>query len=352
MAQGQVIPAIGSDVTALMASHEPEQKRPEQVLAESDPNYVGNDPNIGKRALDNAPAIGALAATMAGPGGLVPSMLLAGGGGYLGARLRGDDRQSAAMTGAGQAALEGGGGLLMRIGKMVGKGLMKGTVPKPIGKEYADVDIPQEMLDRGAFPGSATSAKRISGLSKAANQERHAAAQTVPNMPRSKVIAGLRPVHAEHVTAKEPQMADDVLEYMRTSARNIGPSGLDGPAQLARKTVKQRQGKAALNAGNSKEAAVVPQAAEAERGAITAHMRETPRMANALDESQTLMAIDDVMKDAAHSNPVTRARVGGLTASTLSPIGLGATAHAVNQGSNVFNPQVVRLLDMLMRGRE
>lgn len=334
---------MGGNVTALMTTHDRPKQRPEQIGAASEPDYMGGDPNLGKRALSNAPTAGAM---LGGLLGGVPGAAIGGTGGAL---LRGDSLTNAMLEGGKQGALELGGGLVVKgLGK-IARGFMKGTVPKNIAKEYDQVDIPQEMLDRGVFPGSARSAKRVSGLSKAANAERDAAAQTVPAMPRRKVVAGLRPLHVEAVAAKEPEIAGDMLAYMRKSARDIGPEGLSGPEALARKTVKQRQGRAALNAGNSKEAAVLPQAAEAERSAITSHLRETPRMATALNESQALMAIDDVMKDAALSNPVTRARIGGLTAASMSPLGLGASAHAINQGSRLFNPQVVRMLDLIMR---
>lgn len=298
---------------------------------------------------DSAPALGAALAVGAGPTGVIASPLMAGAGGLLGSLARGDEAGPSTVEGIKQAGMQVVGNGLGWLGGKVANGLMKGTVPKNIAKDFqGQVDIPQEMLNRGVFPGSSASARRVTGLSKLANAERDAAAATVPTMPRSKVIAGLRPIHAEAITAKEPQMASDTLEYMRDAARSIGPEGLSGEQQLARKTIKQRQGKAALSAGNSKEAALTPQLADAERSAIVSHMRETPRMERALDESQTLMAIDDVMKDAALSNPVTRMRIGGFAAGAMSPIGLGATAHAVNQGSRALNPNVLRLLDMIM----
>jgi hypothetical protein len=226
---------------------------------------------------------------------------------------------------------------------------MRGTIPKNIAKNFDDVDIGREMLDRGVVPGSARSARRVEGLSRAANAERDAAAATVPPMTRSKVIAGLRPIHQRAVAGRMPQMSDDTVEFMRQSAREIGPTPLSGPEALARKDIQQSLGRAATNAANPRQAAFGPQLHDAERAAIVSHLRETPRMAQALDESQTLMAIDKVMKDAAHSNIVTRARVGGATGASMTPLGIGATAHAVNQGAQAFNPQVVRLLDLIMR---
>lgn len=303
-------------------------------------------------AKDNAPAIGATLAAVAGPAGVIASPLMAMGGGAAFAKARGDSAGEATVEGIKQGGIQAAGNVAGLIARPIARGLMKGTVPKNVAKEYqGQVDIPREMLDRGVVPGVPQSARRVRAQSVAANAERDAAAQTVPTMPRRKVIAGLRPIHAEATLAKEPEIAADMLKYMRTTARNIGPDGLSGPGQLARKTVKQRTGKAALTAGNTKDAALLPQAAEAERAAITSHLRETPRMEKALNESQTMMAIDDVMKDASLGNPVTRMRIGGPTAMALTPAGLGATAHAINQAPKALDPYVIRSLMALFGER-
>jgi hypothetical protein len=337
-------PQIGDDVTALMAvSHTPEQAPSEHPHART-----------WRLVKENAPLVGgAIGAALTGGASLPLQMLAAGAGGAIGAGVRGDSMGDVVKEGAIGAGTQGAGGLLVKGGKAIASGLMRGTVPKTIAKNFDDVNIGQEMLDRGVVPGLAPSARRVSRLSTAANAEREAAAQVVPPMGRSKVIAGLRPLHGKAVAAREPEIASDVLEHMRESARNIGPKGMSGPEALARKDIKQALGKAATNAPNPRQAAMGPQLQDAERGAIVSHLRETPRMASALDESQALMAIDQVMKDAAHSNPVTRARIGGLTAASMSPIGLGATAHAVNQGSRALDPQVLRAMQIaLLQGQE
>ncbi len=294
----------------------------------------------------NAPAIGAGIATASG-GSLLPMTLAAGGGGFLGAKLRGDETGDAAMQGLKEAGTQLIGTGVVNVGGKVARGLMQGAVPKNIAKEFAgQVDIPQEMLDRNVVPGMPSSARRVSALSTAANAEREAAAQTVPVMPRRKILAELRPSHTEAVMGKKPQMAQTVTEHMRTSAREIGPNGLTGPEALARKDIEQRMGSAALN--NPQTAAIAPQLHDAERAAIVKHLRETPRMEKALNESQTLMAIDRVMKDAALSNPVTRGRIGGLTAASLSPAGMGLTAHLVKKGANAVSPQMLRAIQLAL----
>jgi hypothetical protein len=341
MAQQQ-LPAVGEDVTALMVSHGRTEAPPEHPHA-----------RVGRFVTENAPAVGGgIAALLSGGASLPVQMLAAAAGGAVGAGLRGDSAGQMATEGLTQGALQGAGGLAVKGGRAIAGGLMKGTVPKNIAKNFDQVNIGQEMLDRGVVPGSARSARRVARLSTAANAERDAAAATVPPMGRSKVIAGLRPLHAKAVAAREPEIAGDVLEHMRESARNIGPTGMSGQETLARKDIKQALGKAAVNAPNPRQAALGPQLQDAERGAMVSHLRETPRMAGALDESQALMAIDKVMKDAAHSNPVTRARIGGLTAAAMSPIGLGTTAHVVNQGSRAVDPQMLRAIQMFLLGQD
>lgn len=303
-------------------------------------------------ARDNAPTIGAALATTATGGGALPLMLAAGAGGAIGSALRGDDLETIATEGGTQALIQGGFSALRPVTNWVARGLMKGTVPKNIAKDYqGQVDIPREMLDRGAVPGIPASARRMSRLSNAANAERDAAAATVPPMPRRRVIEGLRPLHATAVAGREPEMAASVLEQMRTSARNIGPTPMSGPEALVRKGIKQNIGNAAVRSADPRTAAFGSQIQDAERAAIVSHLRETPRMATALDESQALMAIDEVMKDAALGNPVTRMRIGGPAAASLTPAGLATTAHGVNAAGQTLNPDVIRALMMLFNQR-
>lgn len=341
--------ALDSLPSEPVVSHGPAEARP---IATGGGRGTGLDVRKSNAwAKDNAPAIGATLATMATSGGAVPLMLAAGAGGAGGALLRGDDIETAATQGAIQGGIQGAAPLLARGGQAIARGLMKGTIPKGVAKDFqGQVDIPREMLNRGVLPGVPPSAARVSRLSTAAQAERRAAAETVPVMPRSKVIAGLRPEYATVATAKEPKLANAALEHMRDSARNIGRDGLTGPQALARKDVKQRLGQAAIN--NPDTAAIAPQLADAERAAIVAHLRETPRMASALDESQVLMAIDQVMKDAALGNPVTRMRIGGPTAMALTPSGLSATAHIVNQGSRLVDPRLLRAVQIAALGEQ
>lgn len=301
-------------------------------------------------ARNNAPAIGATLATVATGGGALPMIGAAAMGGAGGSLLRGDDLGTAATQGAIQGGIQGAAPLIARGGQAIARGLMKGTVPKGIAKDFqGQVDIPREMLNRGVFPGVPQSAARVGRASAAANAERDAAAQVVPPMPRGKVLSGLRPIHAEAMRGREPDLAEAALQHMRKSARDIGPTPMSGADALVRKDIKQRVGDAAINNPN---APFGKQLQDAERAAIVSHLRETPRMARALDESQALMAIDRVMKDASLGNPITRMRIGGPTAMALTPAGLSATAHGINQGSRLIDPRILRAMQIAALGEE
>lgn len=340
-------PQIGDDVTALMTPAASHGRATAKPVATGGGRGTGLDVRKSDAWLkDSAPMLGAGLATMAGPGGLIPATMLAAGGGFAGASLRGDSPEDAAIEAAKQAAMEVGGRAVMAAAKPIARGFMKGAVPKNIGKEFDDVDIAQEMLDRGVMPGIPSSARRVEGLSRIANMERDAAAKTAPSMSAVKAIEGYKDLFQQARAAAKPDRAAAILDEARQTVRDIGPSGLSGEQQLARKDILQQEGKAALN--DPRRAAIAPQMANAERRTIVSNLRSSPRMAKALDESQALMAIDQVMQDAAHSNPVTRMRIGGPTAALLTPAGLAGTAHAINQGRQVANPQVLRLLDMLL----
>jgi hypothetical protein len=347
-----------------VASHEPAPPKDYAKFGPMQGMMRDQDERDSRGGLEHAPMIGgSIGAAL----GNVPGAVIGGAAGTLVRDLaranRGDPNtpttalgaaQNVGTEGAIQGALEGGGRLVGKGLGAIGHGLMRGTVPKNIAKDFADVDIAGALLKRGAVPGSASSARRIEGLSRIANAERDAAAATVAPMTSIRALEDVRPIYQKAKLAGKPERASDVLDYAKQTIKELGggpiPS-VTGPQALARKDILQAEGKAALNASNPRQAALTPQLADAERSAIVSHLRANPRMNQALNESQTMMALDQVMKDAAHSNPVTRARVGGLTAASLSPIALGATAHAVNQGSKVVQPDVARLLMMLMNQR-
>ena len=307
---------------------------------------------------ENAPTIGATMATlpMGGGGGIIPWALraaAAGGGGAAGSGLRGDDPSTMAWEGSKQALLQGGGDAVMRGGQAIAHGLMRGTVPENIAKNFDAVDIAQEALNRGAVPGSRRSAARVAQQSSAANVERDAAASSVPPMNPVRTIEGLRPLYQRAKSGGFPDDARTILEEAQKSIRDIKTSpdfaagGLSGRGVLARKDVMGGQASAALRGSD----ALTPNMKDAQRASIAAYMRETPRMESALKESQALMALDAVMQKQKNSNLVTRFRSGGVGSAMATPFGLSMSAHAANQGAKLADPQLIRALMALLGER-
>lgn len=334
------------------ASHQDAEARP---IATGGGRGTGLDVRkSNKWASDNAPVIGATLATlpMGGGGGLIPLALraaAAGVGGAAGSGMRGDNASTMAFEGGKQALMQGGGEAVVNGGRMIAHGLMRGTVPKNIAKEFDQVDIAGEMLDRGVVPGSKQSAGRVSRLSGEANARTSDVARQMGPLSRRDITAGFREPFEEASTAKMSDTATKIAEHTRAVGRDL-KGGISAEGALARKRVLQRQGEAALN--NPETGAFMPQLKNTERATITGLLRRDPKMAAALNESQALMAVDDVMKDAAHSNMVTRGRIGGLPAMAMSPMGMGATAHGVNQGRKIADPRILRLMDLIMGSQQ
>jgi hypothetical protein len=98
---------------------------------------------------DNAPAIGAGVVGLAtGGAGVIPSAIAAAGGGFLGARLRGDSRADAAVSGGLQGALTAGTGV-------IGAGVVRA------GQAVADRAVP---LVRSALKPAFSELRRRAGI--------------------------------------------------------------------------------------------------------------------------------------------------------------------------------------------
>lgn len=315
-----------------------DDKGPRTPLSEHAPMVGGM---VGA-ALGNVPG----AAAGGAAGALVRDLFRANRGDARTPKTAGAAAGNVGMNAAGQAALQAGGNLAVRGGQALARGVMRGGIPKNIQSDFGGKEVAQEALDTLAVPGSSASAGRVSRLSNEANAARDAMATTVPNLSGRKLIDGLRKIHGEATAAKMPDRVRAIADRAGEIRREVG-TGLDGPAQLARKTILQQEGKAAVNAPNPKMAAVGPQIANAERGAIVSHLRETPGMEQALDLSQRRMGLDRFMQDAQTSSMISRARQS-LPAAMLSPMGLGVTAHGINQGAKALDPQVIRALMTLL----
>lgn len=342
-----------ADIAAViqrLSASQPDQPAPPKDYAKFGPmQSLMRDQDEGGVHGRGLPEAMAGAAAVATGGGIVLPAIAAGGAGYLGARLRGDPRGDAAFTGAAQGALQGVGGGLVKIGARGARALMRGGIPKGIQSDFGGREVAQEALDTLAVPGVSSSAARVSRLSNEANTALGATAKQVPVLKSRKIIDGLRKLYDDAVAAKMPDRAGAIGERAGEIRREVG-SGLDGPGQLARKGIKQYEGKTAMKAPNSKMAGLDAQLADAERDAVMSHLHETPGMKSALGLSKRRMGLDRFMKDAETTSMISRARQS-VPSALLSPTGLAVTAHGVNQGSKLLDPQVIRLLDMIMNQR-
>lgn len=319
-------------------------------------------------ALKAAPAVGGMVGSFAGGSKLSPAgMALAGVGGaageavrQVGQSLRGDfsDVPETVMGRLGKIGTEGlkqggiegvGRGAVTGV-KTLARGVMRGAIPKGIANKFPQLDVAQEALNRNAVPGLGASARRINRQSRAANAERVAAARTVPDLTARQATSGHRALYDDAVSARMPDRARAVVDDVRGIRRELA-GGLSGEGALARKEILQQEGKAAVNAPNPKTAALGPQLANTQRRAIVDQMRQTPRMATALDESQALMALDKVMQDASRVSSVGRMRQS-LASGLLTPTGVSLTAHGLNKGAPVVSPQMLRAIQIAMLGQE
>jgi len=303
-------------------------------------------------AKDNAPTIGATLATMATGGGALPLIAAATLGGAGGSFLRGDDATTALGEGALQGAMQGGLPLIGKLMRVTAKGLINANVPSRVTGEYLNqVDIPQQLLNYLAVPGVPASRAAMQALEKAAGLERTAAAETVPLMSPVRGVRDLGNLYRRALSgavqkdqSKILAAASDAVNEMRRAF----PMGVPGRAQLARKDIMQERAAAALRGSKALPANI----ANAQRSSIVSHLRETPRMEEALDKSQALKAVTDVMDEAAkRGNILHRFAQNGVTSALSSPMVNAIAAHAINQGSRAMNPDVARLLHALMNQR-
>lgn len=204
-------------------------KRPEQILAASDPNYMGAEADqLGARANDRLPGMMAGAAAMAAGPGIIGPAIAAGGAGYLGARLRGDSREDAAVTGIGQGALTAGSGL-------AAKGLVSGGqwIAKQADPLIQSAVKPTIAELRKAAGSAGTSlqaqARRISGIIRRTGIRTPEAAEEGIKAAERKVQESLASVgpDAESVTVltDAPQRAGRYLGKLgRGASRQMSPA--------------------------------------------------------------------------------------------------------------------------------
>jgi len=302
----------------------------------------------------NAPLIGASIATVAAPEVALPLSLLmrpaaAFTGGAAGAALAGSDEP---MVEGGVQALYELLGAPQATMKPTAKSLMATTVPERVRTSFPQVDVPQALLERGAVPGLKGSQERMAAMGRAANVEREAAALTAPPINPVGVVSDYRQLYQDAKRAAEPERAREIFDAAKRTVEDVRqtyPRGMPGPAQLARKDIKQGESGAALRGSD----ALTPNLKDAERSALVRNLRTSDRMSNALDASQTGMAVDEVMDRAAGDSVFKRLKgSGAVSALTGSPTFNAAAAQALyHGGSKALDPNTARLLMSLLNQR-
>lgn len=302
---------------------------------------------VGKWVAEHAPMIGAGVAAAASGGASLPlQAIAAGGGAFLGARLRGDSRSDAAVEGVKQGAMEGAFGLGAKALKAVARPIYRAAIPKAIQDKFARVDLTGQGLESrtllGTKRGAETAAKANTAAGEAIAQE----AGSVPTMTARDVQSAFGPKYNKALVARRPDRAKEIGAYVKQSMDDIGMQPMNGAAQLARKEVLEQEGKSAMNAANSNLAAVNPQLANIERRAITKNLRVSKPMAKALDKSQAAIGINKAAQSTQNSSVVNRLSHGGVWNAAKSPAGLSGTAIGINELSKIPFAQLVRMAQL------
>jgi len=210
------------DVFAVATGAAP--KRPEEILAASDPNYIPREEQaaLGPRALDRAPAIGSgVGATLGG----IPG---AAGGGFLGGLVRGDSLADASREGAAQGLYQTAGGIAGR--GVVGAGKWIAKQADPLIQSAVKPALAELRSIAGRTGSSmAGEARRISGLIRRTGIRTPEQAEAGIRAAEQRVQGALKSVgpDAENVTAitDAPQRAMRYLGKLeRSASRQMSPA--------------------------------------------------------------------------------------------------------------------------------
>lgn len=302
---------------------------------------------VGTWVKDNAPMIGGgIAAALTGGAGLIPSAIAAAGGGFLGARVRGDDRSSAATEGATQGVMEGAFGLGGKLLKAVAKPIYRAAIPKHIQDKFSQADLAGQGLDSRTWIGTKRGTESAAGAKATAGKQIDAASGSVPGFAASDVQAGFQATRDRAVRARKPGRVSDIDAHVTQSMSEMGSAPMSGADQLLRKEVLEGEGKSAMTAANSRLSPIDPQLANRERRLITANLRRSPTMAKALNTSQAAIGVERAAKATENSSVMNRLSHGGLWNAARTPAGLSGTAIGMNELANVPFAQLLRLAQM------
>lgn len=301
-------------------------------------------------ASENAPAIGA-ALTTAATGGLsaplsLPAMMLtAGAGGAAGAAARGDDAEGITTQAMLQGALQGSPAALKKIAGIT----YRVAIPKQIQDKFSKAPMVIEGLRNRVLMGTKTGTRAAERAGETAAGKVQAAAPSVPPMTGQNVSDAFARKRARGVAGRKTARVSEIDEYVQNAQKEIGPTPMTGDEQLARKEFLEPESKAAMGQANSNMAAVNPQLANIERKAIVRNLRSSPDMASALNQSQAAVGLGRAAQATENSTVLNRlSGPGGIWNAAKSPVGFSGAGIALNEVGRI-NPQVVRLLDLIMR---
>jgi hypothetical protein len=223
---------------------------------------------------DNAPVIGASAAGLAtGGAGLIPSAIAAAGGGFLGARLRGDDRTKATTEGAVQGGIQAAGGGFAKLLGAVARPIYRAAIPKAVQDKFTTADLAGAGLENRVWLGTKQARPAAERAGARASQEVQAAAPSVPPLTAKDIQAAFAGKRARAVAGRKPQRVSEIDAHVQEAMAQMGDTPLDGAGQLARKEILEGEGKAAMQSANANLTAVNPQLANIERKAVASNLR-------------------------------------------------------------------------------
>lgn len=342
--------ALAAQFLAPSPSHGPAEARP---IATGGGRGTGLDVRKSDAwAKNNAPVIGATLATTATGGGALPMILAAGAGGAFGSALRGDDAGTIATEGAKQAALQGGGMVASKALQGLAKIPYRAAIPKNVLDKFSRSDLAGQGLKERVVLGTANGADRAAAASARAGGAIEDAADSVAPMSAHDIQNAFKPKYNKALTAGKTDRAVEIGDHVHKSMGEIGPGQFTGKQQLARKEFLEQEGKSAMTAPNSNMAAVNPQLANIERRAILKNLRQSPEMADALNESQAAIGVNRAADATKNSSVVNRLAHGGLWNAARAPMGLSGMGIAMNEGRKIANPQMLRLLDLIIGAQQ
>jgi hypothetical protein len=316
-----------------------------------------NRDTLREDAKANAPAIGAMVGSaLAGPLGVIPATMVAAGSGYLGGRVRGDDRATAVGEGLKQGALQAGTAGAAKLASMVAPTMYRVGIPKAIKDKFRKADLAGSGLSNRVVLGTERGADRAKAANAAAGKEAEGLAHTAPDMTSRDIELAFSPKYNKALLGGKNQKAAEIGEHVADTTREMGGHGkpFTGRQQYARKEFLEQESGSAMTAPNPNMKPTNPRLANTERKAIAGNLRKSPEMAKALDKSQAAIGVSRAADATQNSTAFDRLANGGIWNALRSPAVFSGAGIAINEGGRALklSPQAIRLLDLILQGEE